>query len=580
MGNWGRILSPEELGNEPAAAIDDMLKSRQYGFACIEMFKPDRQKMVWNRDVSRNFHAWKDHLALPVDTDLPSSVWASNVAVMVRTEESSGTEIDATLRLLDHYGVNSVIVEMPEGDDPEIPCIRMMCSMFRTDMKMLLAIRNNSFWPPYELGTELGPHTQLAMILDDDDGQGSRFYFERCLVMGVGMIIISSPVTGNNRAFLEKLLAHNIPVLITGSEAEEIEELYAWLLAVRNALPKSDPMQAILDSYNNVLQTPLQPLRDNLSSATYDVFEQDPVKYDKYQEAMQLALKDLSANGKALRIGILGAGRGPLVDRLLLALESLSLIPEKIFVVDKSPNAYMTLLRRKDLEWSVLYDGTYTDKIEVQCNDIRLDGGPQGLDLIVSELLGSFGDNELAPECLMEAEKLLANGGVMIPRSYTSWIEPVFCPQLHRKIVKLAKDSSNSSHIYRPYNCRISDAIYPSAPRKVFTCKHPSKKMRKLKEEKGSLTKRIRFSLLRPHIPFNGFAGYFSAVLYGPVTISTVRGNETPGMHSWFPFYLPFPNRGTGKISLMIKRCWTRERVWYEWNKLNTLGQHWSIQKT
>lgn len=36
--------------------------------------------------------------------------------------------------------------------------------------------------------------------------------------------------------------------------------------------------------YADYLQAPLQPLMDDLGSATYDVFERDPVKYRQYEE--------------------------------------------------------------------------------------------------------------------------------------------------------------------------------------------------------------------------------------------------------------------------------------------------------
>jgi protein arginine N-methyltransferase 5 len=36
--------------------------------------------------------------------------------------------------------------------------------------------------------------------------------------------------------------------------------------------------------YADYLQAPLQPLMDDLGSATYDVFEKDPVKYRQYEE--------------------------------------------------------------------------------------------------------------------------------------------------------------------------------------------------------------------------------------------------------------------------------------------------------
>ena len=45
--------------------------------------------------------------------------------------------------------------------------------------------------------------------------------------------------------------------------------------------------------YADFLQSPLQPLMDDLGSATYDVFERDPVKYRQYEEAVYLALLDL-----------------------------------------------------------------------------------------------------------------------------------------------------------------------------------------------------------------------------------------------------------------------------------------------
>jgi len=39
-------------------------------------------------------------------------------------------------------------------------------------------------------------------------------------------------------------------------------------------------------------------------------------------------------------------------------------------------------------------------------------------DVIVSELLGSFGDNELSPECLYGAQHILKPGGISIPKNY------------------------------------------------------------------------------------------------------------------------------------------------------------------
>lgn len=47
------------------------------------------------------------------------------------------------------------------------------------------------------------------------------------------------------------------------------------------------------------------------------------------------------------------------------------------------------------------------------------------MDLQISELLGSFGDNELSPECLDGAQRFLKDDGINIPVSYTALIAPV-----------------------------------------------------------------------------------------------------------------------------------------------------------
>ena len=47
------------------------------------------------------------------------------------------------------------------------------------------------------------------------------------------------------------------------------------------------------------------------------------------------------------------------------------------------------------------------------------------VDIMVSELLGSWGDNELSPECLDGAQKCLKPDGISIPADYTSYLSPI-----------------------------------------------------------------------------------------------------------------------------------------------------------
>ena len=58
------------------------------------------------------------------------------------------------------------------------------------------------------------------------------------------------------------------------------------------------------------------------------------------------------------------------------------------------------LQERKQHEWG--------DNVELLYGDMRSVELPEKVDILVSELLGSFGDNELSPECLDGAERLLA----------------------------------------------------------------------------------------------------------------------------------------------------------------------------
>lgn len=67
------------------------------------------------------------------------------------------------------------------------------------------------------------------------------------------------------------------------------------------------------------VQAPLQPLQDNLESATYETFEKDTTKYTVYQTAIHAAVLDCNpqAEGGDIVIMVVGAGRGPLVSASL-----------------------------------------------------------------------------------------------------------------------------------------------------------------------------------------------------------------------------------------------------------------------
>lgn len=94
----------------------------------------------------------------------------------------------------------------------------------------------------------------------------------------------------------------------------------------------------------------------------------------------------------------MGAGRGPLVSRALRAAESTKR-QIQLFALEKNPNAYITLLRHNKETWR--------GQVTLVKADMRSWRPSFKVDILISELLGSFGDNELSPECLDGVQHVL-----------------------------------------------------------------------------------------------------------------------------------------------------------------------------
>mmetsp|Transcript_37992 Transcript_37992/g.27628 ORF Transcript_37992/g.27628 Transcript_37992/m.27628 type:complete len:145 (-) Transcript_37992:593-1027(-) len=127
----------------------------------------------------------------------------------------------------------------------------------------------------------------------------------------------------------------------------------------------------------------------------------------------------MSAMGKDDQIVVMyfGAGRGPLIRRALSAAKRAD-VNVKVVALDKNPNAIVTLR-------NMIVDENLEDRVTLFAGDMRkLDANLKG-DILMSELLGSFGDNELSPECLNPTEKFLKEGGIYLPWSYTNQVIPI-----------------------------------------------------------------------------------------------------------------------------------------------------------
>ena len=219
---------------------------------------------------------------------------------------------------------------------------------------------------------------------------------------------------------------------------------------------------------------------------------------------------------------------------------------------------------------------------------------PELADILVTELLGSFGDNELSPECLDGAMRLLKRtdkasllqiladvvflaNGLSIPMSYTAHLAPLSSAKLYQE----ARIKNDSVCMETPYvvmfeavnilsgdggGGRCGPRIQPCwtfvHPRKdpeldllgtpwLFLC--PALEVyfiSGLIEPSATDSHNARSAKLIFHVPhagvLHGLAGYFEAVLYGKIGLSTHphrKARISKDMLSWFPFFFPFKVR-------------------------------------
>jgi type II protein arginine methyltransferase len=183
----------------------------------------------------------------------------------------------------------------------------------------------------------------------------------------------------------------------------------------------------------------------------------------------------------------------------------------------------------------------------------------KSVDILISELLGSFGDNELSPECLDGAQKALnrittcvhcslsAAGGISIPSSYTAHISPIASSKHHSELLRRTK-TDDYSPFETPYVVWLQayDHLATSVPedqiQKLWEFKHPNAKVGTAGNSHNKRLAMARFRTSKARSKINGIAGYFEAVLYKDIELSTRPDQidiKSLDMFSWFPAYFP-----------------------------------------
>lgn len=378
---------------------------------------------------------------------------------------------------------------------------------------------------------------------------------------------LSSPY----RKFLECLIKANsftLSLVIRTSQDRDITNHLRYLrFMIERVIDNHDDELTI---WNDNMMLPLQPLSTNLHSDTYRVFEMDRTKYDTYHmailKALQCIVDKFGEKRKLFSLMVLGAGRGPLVDSMIEALEKskddFNGLKFKIYALDKNSSSVRSLRYKQRIKWNH-NEGYYKTKIVE--SDMRVWNPKVKADIIVTELLGSFSDNELSPECIDGAWKFSTPHTISIPREYSSYLAPICSYKLHQKLFE--RRAQDNQAYDRIYVVKLNNYYLISEPQKLFKFEHEDLSI------DPSLKSNERYMSLifesKTNTLCHGFAGYFDANLFDEISLSTVKDRATPHMNSWFPAFVPLENPLRLKRGdKIVVHFWRRENsvsVWYQW---------------
>ncbi|CAM9392438.1 unnamed protein product, partial [Scytosiphon promiscuus] len=409
----------------------------------------------------------------------------------------------------------------------------------------------------------------LSVVLEITADLPAQSVLERWVGEPVKAVIVPTSVFLTNKKgfptlsrrhqdFVTAMIKQKVQFVIKGRahHASGYLPYLQYLEHLRTRMPAPKEHENFEAPYLDYLQAPLQPLMDNLESQTYEAFEKDPVKYKQYESAIVKALElEQAKEAKDTTIlMVVGAGRGPLVQAALNAGETAGRAL-KVYAVEKNANAVITLRNRAVMDkWT---------NVTIVAKDMRDWAPEEKADILVSELLGSWGDNELSPECLDGAQRFLKDGGISIPQEYTSYVAPMSSHKLWREV-------SNFEELKRletAYVVKLHNFVQLAEEKPCFTFHHPNK------EGVGSETHNKRHIEIDFDVEqastLHGFAGFFDSRLFADIHISIVPKTFSEGMFSWFPLYIPLRTpvvlKPGDKVSAHFWRCTSSTKVWYEW---------------
>jgi protein arginine N-methyltransferase 5 len=428
-----------------------------------------------------------------------------------------------------------------------------------------------------------------------------------------------------------QLSSSEYPSLSASKKHHDPTPHLSYVRNLQQRQPPRTPIERFGTGYQDYLQAPLQPLTVNLESITYEVFEKDPIKYEWYERAITKALRDWAdqkkptshPDGKVI-LAVVGAGRGPLVTRALRASAEAG-VDIDLWAVEKNQNAFVLLQRHNETIWdgkvtlvqsdmrswkgprvrrqatesgaqdpvgeslgiddSLLYTPTKRTNDPGRASDFSaptVSGSTYTyVDIVVSELLGSFADNELSPECLDGINDLINPvHGISIPASYSAHLTPISAPKLHSDVVNqtvsnhaapetpyvvmlhaidflsTAESTGTTENLNQNNTNRASGSSSPTLATEfptpfvqtAWSFSHPNRNIPPPSPIQSTISNSHNVRQTRLSFPTqnrgvcHGLAGYFETVLYGDVELSTnpvTMDAKSATMISWFPIYFP-----------------------------------------
>ncbi|CEJ58539.1 Putative Protein methyltransferase RmtC [Penicillium brasilianum] len=458
-----------------------------------------------------------------------------------------------------------------------------------------------------------------------------------------------------------QLSSSDYPSLSASKKHHDPTPHLSYIRNLQQRQPPRTPIERFGTGYQDYLQAPLQPLTVNLESITYEVFEKDPIKYEWYERAITKALRDWAdqkkptshPDGKVI-LAVVGAGRGPLVTRALKASAEAG-VDIDLWAVEKNQNAFVLLQRHNETIWdgqvtlvqsdmrswkgprvrrqatesgaqdavgeslgiedSLLYTPTKSTNDPGRASDFSAPTASGSthtyVDIVVSELLGSFADNELSPECLDGINDLINPvHGISIPASYSAHLTPISAPKLHSDVVNqtvsnpaapetpyvvmlhaidflsTADSTGNMETLNQTTTNRISGSSGPTLATEfptpfvqtAWSFSHPNRNIPPPSPMQSTISNSHNVRQTRLSFPTqnrgvcHGLAGYFETVLYGDVELSTnpvTMDAKSATMISWFPIYFPLKTPlnvpDNGEVVITMYRQTDDRKVWYEW---------------